>query len=822
MAFEIKRVAVIGAGVMGSGIAAHLASAGIPVYLLDILPPGGLSDEDKAKGWTEQSPEWRNKFANTGVERALTAKPTSLFYSKRDAKLVTTGNTADNIAWIGEADWVIEVVPEVLSIKKATYDLIEANAKPDAIVTSNTSGIAIHEMMDGRPETFRRRFFVTHFFNPVRHMKLLEFVVGKDTDPAIVAAAAEFGETVLGKGIVYGKDTPNFVANRIGVYAMMMAMHHMDSEGLTFDAVDKILGPATGKPKSATFRTADIVGLDTMVHVAQNVWDHCPNDEARDAFKVPAYLPKMVEKKLLGQKSGAGFFKQVKSPDGKKEIYRLNPQTFEYEPTGKVRFESLGASREYETVGERIKFICGFDDEAGRYAWRVTRDTLVYSANRLGEIADDVVQIDRGMKWGFNWDLGPFETWDALGVAETAARLEKEGIAVPAAVKALLESGNSTFYKEDGAVTLFFDPASKAYKAVPTSPRHIDLKALKRAGKTIAENDGASIIDLGDNVLCLEFHTKMNTLDGDIVAMMNQAVDEVTARGYKGLVVGNQGDNFSAGANIGLVMMSIFSEAWSEVDDMARELQNAIQRLRFAPFPVVAAPFGLTLGGGTEVSLGCDRVVGHGELYMGLVEVGVGVVPGGGGCKETLRRYFMVQRAMTAKADKAGLNAIWEPDRSKIGGPMGVVQKAFEQIGMAKVSSSFREAQEAGLLTRDDRLVMNRDHLIAEAKAEVLKMAENYQAPEPFLYRLPGSGGHAAVKNALADMKLKGQITPHDEVVAGELAWVLTGGDYSYAQQLTEQQLLDLERAAFVRLCKTQETLDRIQHMLNTGKPLRN
>jgi 3-hydroxyacyl-CoA dehydrogenase len=822
MAFEIKRVAVIGAGVMGSGIAAHLASAGIPAYLLDILPPQGLTDEDKAKGWTEQSPEWRNKLANTGIERALTAKPTPLFYSKRDAKLVTAGNTADNLAWIGEADWVIEVVPEVLSIKKATYDLIEKHAKPDAIVTSNTSGIAISEMMAGRPESFRKRFFVTHFFNPVRHMKLLEFVVGPDTDPAIVAAAAEFGETVLGKGIVYGKDTPNFVANRIGVFAMMAAMHHMASEGLTFDEVDKILGPATGKPKSATFRTADIVGLDTMVHVAQNVYDHVPNDEQREFFKVPAYLPQMVDKKLLGQKSGAGFFKQVKNAEGKKEIHRLNPDTFEYEPTGKVRFDSLGAAREFEEVGERTKFICSFDDAAGRYAWRVTRDTLVYAANRLGEIADDIVQIDRGMRWGFNWEQGPFETFDSLGVAETVVRLEEEGIAIPAAVKTLLESGNTTFYKVDGAATLYFDPASKGYKPVPTSPRHIDLKALKRAGKTIAENDGASLIDLGDNVLCLEFHTKMNTIDGDIVGMMNQAVDEVTSRNYKGLVIGNQGDHFSAGANLGLVMMSIFSEAWDEVDLMAKELQNAIQRLRFAPFPVVAAPYGLTLGGGTEVSLGCDRVVGHGELYMGLVEVGVGVVPGGGGCKETLRRYFTAQRAQTAKLDKAGVYAIWEPDRSKIGGPMGVVQKAFEQIGMAKVSSSFREAQEAGLLTRDDRLVMNRDHLIAEAKAEVLKMADGYKAPEPFTYRLPGIGGLTAVKNALADMKLKGQLTPHDEVVAGELAWVLTGGDYSYAQQLTEQQLLDLERAAFVRLCRTQGTLDRIQHMLSTGKPLRN
>ncbi|MBC7543221.1 MAG: 3-hydroxyacyl-CoA dehydrogenase/enoyl-CoA hydratase family protein, partial [Candidatus Sericytochromatia bacterium] len=810
------------AGVMGAGIAAHLASAGIPVTLLDILPPGGLADEDRAKGLTEQSPQWRNKFANTGIERALTAKPTSLFYSKRDAKLVTAGNTVDNLDLIGAADWVIEVVPEVLSIKKATYDMLEKHAKDTAIITSNTSGIAIAEMMAGRPEAFRKRFFVTHFFNPVRHMKLLEFVVGPDTDTATVAALAEFGETTLGKGIVYGKDTPNFVANRIGVFAMMAAMHHMDAEGLTFDQVDKILGPSTGRPKSATFRTADIVGLDTMVHVAKNVYDHCTTDEKRDTFIVPAYLPQMVERKLLGQKSGAGFFKMDKSPDGKKAIHRLDTTTFEYVPTDKVRFDSLGESREFDEVGERTKFIVNYDDAAGRYAWAVLRDMIVYSANRLGEIADDIVNVDRAMKWGFNWEQGPFETWDSLGVAETAARIEKEGIPVPKAVQALLAAGLSSFYKFDGADTLYFDLATKAYKPVPQSARIIDLAALKRAGKTVAENDGASLIDLGDGVLCLEFHTKMNTLDGDIVAMINQAVEIIPAKGYKGLVLSNQGEHFSAGANLGLVVMSIFSEAWDEIDMMARELQDAIQKLRFAPFPVVAAPFGLALGGGTEISLGCDRVVAHGELYMGLVEVGVGVVPGGGGCKETLRRFFMAQQANTAKMDKAGLYAIWEPDRSKIGGPMQVLQKAFEQIGMAKVSTSFREAQESGLLSRTDRLVMNRDHLTAEAKAEVLKMAEGYTAPEPFTFRLPGIGAFTAFQSALADMEIKGQLLPHDKVVATQLAKVLTGGDTNYAVTLTEQQVLDLEREAFLNLCKTELTLARIQHMLQTGKPLRN
>lgn len=810
MARSIQKVAVIGAGVMGAGIAAHLANAGIPVYLLDILPP------EREEGVKEDSPAWRNALALRGIDNALKAKPTPLFYSKRDAKLVTPGNTTDNRDWLGEVDWIVEVVPEVMAIKKATFEMIEQHRQPGTIVTSNTSGLSVAQMLEGRSDDFRQHFLVTHFFNPVRHMKLLELVVGPDTLPEVVQLMAEFGETMLGKGIVFGKDTPNFVANRIGVYGMLAAIHRMIEHNLTPEAVDKIMGPATGRPKSAAFRTADLVGIDTLVHVAKTVYDSCPQDEARDSFQVPAFMQQMVEKKLHGDKTKGGFYKMVKE-GGKKTILRLDFNSFEYVPQEKVDYPSLKLAKGIEDVGERIKAITNADDPAARYAWDVIRDTLVYSANRLGEIADDIVNIDRGMRWGFNWALGPFETWDALGVQETADRIRQDGLQVPAVVEKLLASGKTSFYQRN----TYWDQQSGDYKPIPVSDKVISLKELKAAGKQVATNDSASLIDLGDGVYCLEFHSKMNVIDDSTISMTNQAVEHVKAHG-KGLVVSNQAENFSAGANLFMIMMGVMSGDMAAIDGIVSGFQNALMGLKYAPFPVVVAPFGLTLGGGCEYVLHGDRVVGHGELYLGLVEVGAGLVPGGGGCKEALVRGFENQRAFYGKLDKAGVLANWDPDRTKLGGPMSVVQKAFENIGMAKVSSSFREAQENGLLRKTDRLVMNRDHLIYEAKQEVLKMAPGYQAPEPMTFRLPGPGGRAAVVHNIGEMALKGGITPHDRVVGSWLGRVLTGGDHSYATLLNEQDVLDLEREAFMALLQEQATVERMQHLLETGKPLRN
>jgi 3-hydroxyacyl-CoA dehydrogenase len=798
---KIRKVAVLGAGVMGSGIAAHLANAGISCRMLDIVPPA-LSEEEKKKGMTEKSPAFRNRIALKGLEAIRKSRP-SLLYSQKDLSRITIGNFEDDFASIAECDWIVEVVVENLEVKRALYERIEAAWKPGIVVSSNTSGISIARMMEGRGAEFRRHFLVTHFFNPVRYMKLLELVAGKDTDPEILAGMAAFGERVLGKGIVFGKDTPNFVGNRVGVYAMMHAMHAMIEDGLTIEEVDKILGPAMGRPKSAAFGTADLVGLDTLLHVADNVYANLPDDPDRDRFLPPPFVKEMAKRGLLGRKTGAGFFKMEGKGDTKRK-YVLDYNALDYRPAEKVSFPSLDAAKGEEEAGARIRKVISGDDKAAKYAWKVLAGTLIYSARRIPEIAGDLYNIDNAMKWGFNWTLGPFETWDAIGVAESAARMKAEGMAVPENVEKMLASGASSFYRRREGVLEFFDFASGGYVPAPLSPDIILLPSLADRKKEIRRNPGASLYDLGDGVLCVEFHTKMNTVDADIASMLVEGV-ELAEKEFAGLVIANHAEHFCAGANLMLVYLEAQNRQFENIERMVKGFQDACMRLRCSERPVVAAPAGMALGGGCEICLGADRIRAAAETYMGLVEVGVGLLPAGGGLKEMAIRHL--------EGIPEGVSA----------DPLPFLRKAFETVGTAKVSTSAKEARELGFLRPADRITIQRDFLIHDAKNTVLAMhREGYEAPEPRVVALPGRSAFPAFAYGLYTMKAAGQISGHDEKIGRKIAFVLTGGDVPPGTKRTEQELLDLEREAFLSLCGEEKTQARIQFMLMKGKPLRN
>jgi 3-hydroxyacyl-CoA dehydrogenase len=697
MAREIKKVAVLGAGVMGAGIAAHVAGAGIPCLLLDIvpkdLPPGGD----------------RNTLAKKGIEHVLTSKP-SLIFSKADAKRILPGNFEDDFDKLRECDWIIEVVVERLDIKKSVFERIDKVMNESAIVSSNTSGLPLKAMSEGRSEKFRKNFVITHFFNPVRYMKLVELVTGPETSPEVACFISGFLDQKLGKGVVYAKDTPNFIANRIGVYGWYAAMRDILKDGYKVEEVDKILGTAIGRPKSAMFRTTDMVGLDTLAHVAQNTYEACPNDEEREVFKLPPVVQTMLDKKLLGDKVGMGFFKKNKNPDGKKDILVLDLNTADYRPQDKVKFDSIAAVKEVEDSGQRIKQVVAAKDRAGELAWKATRSVLVYAANRIPEIADDVVNVDNAMKWGFNWDLGPFETWDVLGVKETVDRMKADGLKIPALVQQVLEKGEGRFYKKDGPRTLYFDQKTSTYKPLPERPGVLLLKDVKARTQVIKKNEGASLWDAGDGVAVLEFHSKMNAIDGDVGAMMNAAVDEVE-KNFQGLLIFNEGQNFSVGANIMLLFLEAQQKNWKGIEDMVRAFQAATMRMHTSKKPVVAAPHQMALGGGCEVSLGANAIHAHAELYMGLVEVGVGLIPAGGGCKEMLLRW---QDRMQEKFSKIPPQNRWA--RRIDGGPFPKTQKAFEAIAFAKVSMSAKEAIENGHLRKTDRISLSRDHHLSEAK----------------------------------------------------------------------------------------------------------
>jgi 3-hydroxyacyl-CoA dehydrogenase len=793
----IRRVAVLGAGVMGSGIAAHLANAGIESLLYDIVPQDA-GDDPNADAAA------RSALARKGIETARKIKPAAFFHPA-NARLVTPCNYDDHADLLAGCDWIIEVVVERLDIKQKVYEWVAANRAEGSIVSSNTSGISLASMAEGMPEEMRRHFLVTHFFNPVRYLRLLELVSGPDTDPAVVERIATFGEDVLGKGIVYGKDTPNFVANRIGTFGMASVFHHLPDSGLTLTDIDAAFGTPMGRARSAIFRTADVVGLDTLAHVFET--GRQAGDEKADWFQVPGFLQQLVDAGATGQKAGAGFYKKTRDPEtGKRVILALDIDSGEYVPQEKKKWGSIGAAKKAGRTGKAIKALLTHDDELARFAWKVTADTLLYAARRIPEIADDIVNVDRAMQWGFGWELGPFETWDAYGVAEGVARMKEDGHDIPAWVEEMLAAGRESFYARDEDGTLTYRDLSGEARPVPSSDKEIHLAELKARGQEIARNASASLYDLGDRVLLLEFHSKLNALDNLIFDQYEAALDKLDQGEFDALVVGNQDRKaFCAGANILAILMGSMQQAWDQIDESVARLQRIMMRAKYHRCPVVTSPHQLTLGGGAEVAMHSAATVASGETYMGLVEVGVGVVPAGGGCKELLVRY------------------LGDIPEGVDYDPNPFIQKIFEHIGLANVATSAGEARARGLLRPTDRIVLNPDQLIAQAKRTALGLLQaGWTPPAPRTVKVPGSQCRAAIELYLYQMHEGGYATEHDVVVGKWLAWVLTGGDAPAGATLTEEDLLALERKAFVELCKTPATQARIQHMLQHNKPLRN
>ena len=800
---RIGKAAVLGAGTMGAAIAAHLANAGISTLLLDIAP-GELTEDEKAKGLSIESPAVRDRIVRSMFEAAKKLKPAP-FMLESNARLIELGNFADDMSKLSECDLVIEAVVERLDIKHKVFADVEKHRKPGSVIASNTSGIPIRSIAEPFSDDFKAHFLGTHFFNPPRYMKLVEVIPTEWTKPEISCQMFGFLDKRLGKGVVAAKDEPNFIANRVGTFGMMATVHEMIEMGFRPTEVDQMTGKAIGHASSATFRTSDLVGLDVLVHVNKNLYPAIPDDEDRDAFLVPDVINTMLEKKILGDKTGGGFFKKSRDSEGNRVILELDLDTYEYKPQEKTRFPSLDAARQIEDRDDRIKKLVWGDDRVGEFLWKTISRTLRYAANRIPEIADNVSDVDNAMKWGFGWEIGVFETWDAIGVKESVERMRSEGQPVPENVDKMLAAGAESFYKKEDGKNFQYDLVAGEYKEIPPRDGVISLSAVKESGGVIRENTGASLIDLGDGVACLEFHTKMNAIGGDTVQMMNYAFDEVEAN-FEGLVIGNQGGNFSAGANIMMILLAAQEEEWDDINLMVSQFQNAVMRVRYSPKPVVVAPYGLTLGGGCEITLHADRARAAGETYIGLVEVGVGLIPGGAGNKELTMRTMDLAKA-TPDAD-----------------PIAFLKKTFELIGMGKVATSAQEARSWGLLRPSDPISMNGDRLIADAKQEVLNLAASgyVQPVERNDILVLGEQAQASMKLALHMMKKAGFISEHDELIGQRLAKVLSGGDLNHATEVSEQYLLDLEREAFVSLCGEPKTQQRIAHMLKTGKPLRN
>ena len=816
---RIERVAVLGAGTMGARIAAHFANAGVPVFLLDIVPPE-LNAAEKSRGLTLQSPEVRNRFARAGLEAALKSRPAA-FFSADSARLIQIGNFEDNLDWCAQADWILEVVAENLEIKRALLERVEAHRRPGTFVTTNTSGLCISEIGKTRSLDFRRHWAGTHFFNPPRYMKLVEIIPGPDTLPEVVDALSDFCDRQLGKGVVIAKDTPNFIANRIGTFSMLNVVRLMSEMNMTIEEVDACTGPAIGYPKSATFRTADIVGLDVLSHVVENIYENAVNDESREIYKVPPLVQEMVRRGWLGEKSGQGFYKRVKK-GAESEILTLDPQTMEYRAKQKARFASIDMGRLIDDTRDRLRALIGpiFTgqpaDKASKFLWASLSRTCLYAARRIPEIADSPADIDRAMRWGFAWELGPFEIWDALGVEAMARQLEKEGESLPPLVTKLLASGEKSFYLNVSGKILCFDPhaaaPAKVFKPVENPPGILVLSSLKESGAVVEKNSGASLIDLGDGVLCCEFHTKMNSLGSDIIAMIHSGVRRLHSD-FDAMVIANQGAHFSAGANLMLVLVAAQEQEWDEIDLAVRQFQGAMLAIKYAPRPVVVAPHSLAIGGGCEINLHAAKIHAAAESYIGLVETGVGVIPAGGGCKETLIR---ANEQASGGEDLDLFNAL---------------KPRFYNIALAKVSTSAEEARALGYLRRADSISMNRDRLVADAKQSALALARANWRPAAAnpkegaaraQVRVLGESFLAAAKLAV-HMMLRGEyISEYDAHVARKLAHILAGGALTSPQNVSEQYLMDLEREAFVSLCGERRTQDRIAHTLKTGKPLRN
>jgi 3-hydroxyacyl-CoA dehydrogenase len=800
---RIGKAAVLGAGTMGATIAAHLANAGIPTYLLDIAP-NALTPEEEAKGLKLDSPAVRNRIANAGFSGLAKARPAAYMLGS-NSSLITVGNFAEDMGKLAECDLVIEAVVENLEIKHKVFTEADKNRKPGAIIASNTSGIPIRSIAEPFSDDFKAHFLGIHFFNPPRYMKLVEVIPTEWTKPEISCSIFGFLDQRLGKGVVPAKDRPNFIANRVGTFGMMATVHEMIAMGFTPTEVDQMTGKAIGHASSATFRTSDLVGLDVLAHVNKNLYPAVPEDEDREAFQTPKLIDDMLEKKILGDKTKGGFYKKNKNAEGKTEILELDLKTFEYKPQQKTKFASLDAAKQIEDLPARLKTLVWGKDNVGEFLWKTISRTLRYSANRIPEIADTILEIDNAIKWGFGWEVGVFETWDAIGVKESTERMRAEGETVPANVEKMLASGAESFYKSENGQKFYYDLVGGGYKEIPDRAGVIILKSVKERTGVIKKNTGASLIDIGDGVVALEFHSKMNSIGGDTVQMMNFAIDE-TAKNFTGLVVGNQGGNFSAGANIMMLLLAAQEEEWEDIELMVRALQNAVMRLRYSAKPVVTAPYGLTLGGGCEISMHGDKVRAAAETYMGQVEVGVGLIPAGCGTKE------MTMRAMDA-ARRA-------PDAD----PLAFLKKTFELLGMGKVATSAQEAMDWGFLRPSDAISMNGDRLIADAKQEVLSLAAaGYVQPNQRTDILAlGESAQAAMKLALHMMKRGGFISDHDELIGKKLAKVMSGGDLNHQTFVSEQYLLDLEREAFVSLCAERKTQERIAATLKTGKPLRN
>jgi 3-hydroxyacyl-CoA dehydrogenase len=786
----IRKVGVIGAGVMGGGIAAHMANAGLEVVLLDIVPPG-LSEEDK------KSKAKRDGFATGGLEKAVKAKP-AVFFHKDLAKQVKTGNTTDDLQMLVGCDIVIEAVFERIDVKRALFDALEPILPETTIIASNTSGLRIEEMLKGRKDWFKKNFIVTHFFNPVRYMKLLELVVGPETDPAVTARVQKFGEDVLGKGIVFGKDTPNFIGNRIGAYSMMLTIHEMLKDGLTPEDVDAITGQPMAHPKSASFRTADVVGLDTFAHVADNCYNSLLNDEERHVFELPAYIRKMVEKKILGDKTKGGFYKR-----GKEGLETLDPATLEYRKHGgdaDIAKACKKIARE-EDLAERLRKLVAAPGKTGAFAWKILSRVFAYSARRMGEIADNINAVDDAMCWGYNWEMGPFQAWDALGFAETTKRMLAEDMQLPASIHKMLESGATKFYREDGAI---YNLTTNQYEQQKSDPRKASLAATRRGKAPVLTNDGGEAWDLGDGILGVTFKSKANSIDPDVISMLNQATQKAEEE-FRGLVVYNQGDFFCVGANLFMVLVAAKNDEWEQIRQLVRAYQNVTQQMKYAKVPVVAAPYNMTLGGGLELCFGCDAVQAAAETYSGLVEVGVGLIPGGAGT----------------------LNMLW---RSFEGLPEGMavntyehVTQVFKNIALAKVATSAEEAKSFGYFRKSDGVTFDRSRQLYDAKARAIGLSEaGYHAPSPRAYKLPGESGIATLGMMVDTLVAGGFASEHDAKIARKLAEVLCGGVGGAAREVTESEILELECEAFLSLCGEEKSQARMQYMLENNKPLRN
>jgi 3-hydroxyacyl-CoA dehydrogenase len=801
---RIEKAAVLGAGTMGAQIAAHLANAGVPTLLLDIVPRE-LTPAEQKKGLTLASKEVRDRIANAGLEAAKKARPAA-FFTPNQASLVTVGNFDDDLPKLKDRDLIVEAVVENLDIKRQLYERVEQHRRPGAIVASNTSGIPIRLLAEGRTDDFRAHFCGVHFFNPPRYLHLVELIRTEWTKPEVSCFLFGFLDQRLGKGVVPAKDRPNFIANRIGTFGALLTIKTMLEDGYSIEEVDKLTGPAVGRPKTATFRTFDLVGLDVFSHVIKNLYEALPDDNQREMFVAPEFLTNMVARGILGNKTKGGFYKKQKGEGDKQEIWTLETASLDYRPSQKVKLPALDMVKNIEETAERIKTLVWSQDRSGAFLWKTLSGTLRYAAARIPEIADTVVEVDRGMRWGFNWELGPFEVWDAIGVEKSVARMKEDGQTVPPNVEGMLAAGARSFYKKENGQQSYFDFASGQYVPLADQPGVIILKPLKERSGVIKKNSGASLIDLGDGVACLEFHSKMNAIGGDTLQMLKQSLAEVE-KNFVGLVVGNQGANFCVGANLMLMLMEAQEENWEELDMMARVFQGSTLSLRYSPKPVVVAPFNMVFGGGCEMVLHADRVRASAETYIGLVEVGVGIIPAGGGTKEMLVRML---DSIPKNVDDAD--------------PFPFVKRAFETIALAKVATSAEEARTYGFLTADDAISMNSDRLIADAKKEVLALAATgYVQPQQRTDILAlGMPALATLKLGIHQMKRGGYISDHDALIAEKLARILTGGDLNHPTRVSEQYLLDLEREAFLSLVGERKTQDRIGHMLKTGKALRN